>query len=106
MLDEKERRRVIREAIRHYPEFEDYFIRSGSATITHKGLTIHFMDLRSWLHQLSPRKRQAVYYNVILDLKQKDVADIMGITTVSVGQYVDLATAQLEKMLFGEDGSV
>jgi predicted DNA-binding protein (UPF0251 family) len=32
---------------------------------------------------------EAVWMNVVLDMKQKDVADIMKIRTVTVGQYVD-----------------
>lgn len=60
-------------------------------------MSISFWDLQGLLKHLSPRKREAVFYNVILDKKQKDVAKIMGITTVSVGQYVDQAMLQLER---------
>lgn len=60
-------------------------------------LSISFWDLQGLLFNLSPRKREAVFYNVILDKKQKEVAEIMGITTVSVGQYVDQAMLQLER---------
>lgn len=58
-------------------------------------VTFSFWDLHDQLSKLSRRKRQAVFYNVILDQKQKDVAQIMGITTVSVGQYVEQGMLQV-----------
>jgi predicted transcriptional regulator len=36
-------------------------------------------------------------------MKQKDVADVMGITTVSVGQYVESGFAQIAKEYFAEE---
>ncbi len=65
-------------------------------------VTLSFWDLQGALKNLSPRKREAVFYNVILDKKQKDVAEIMGITTVSVGQYVEQAMIQLSEAYFSE----
>lgn len=53
--------------------------------------------------ELSARKKEAIYYNVIRDLKQKDVAAIMGITTVSVGQYVESGFLQITNKLFGDE---
>jgi DNA-directed RNA polymerase specialized sigma24 family protein len=55
----------------------------------------NFWDLHRGLKELAPRKREAVEWNVIHDLKQKDVAKKMGITTVTVGQYVEHAFRQL-----------
>ena len=52
---------------------------------------------------LSKRKEEAFYLNVLRDMLQRDVADKMGITTVSVGQYVDQSMLQLVKYYFGED---
>lgn len=63
-------------------------------------VTLSFWDLQGALKKLSPRKREAVFYNVILDKKQKDVAAIMGITTVSVGQYVEQGFIQLSEDYF------
>ncbi len=54
-------------------------------------ISISFWDLHRGIKELTPRKREALYWNVIRDQKQKDVAARMGITTVSVGQYVDLS---------------
>lgn len=65
-------------------------------------ISLSFWDLQNALVNLSPRKREAVFYNVILDKKQKDVAAIMGITTVSVGQYVEQAMLQLSVDYFPE----
>lgn len=65
-------------------------------------LAISFWDLHNALHTLSDRKREAMFYNVILDWKQRDVAKKMGITTVSVGQYVEQACLQLAERYFAE----
>jgi DNA-directed RNA polymerase specialized sigma24 family protein len=58
-------------------------------------VSFDFWDLHRGLKELAPRKREALYYNVILDQKQKDVAKTMIITTVTVGQYVEHAFKQL-----------
>lgn len=110
--------RILREVLRHYLEFRDlvsqdgrshviehgYFIydESGENVVDKRSLKISFWDLHGGLKTLSARKREAVFYNVILDWKQKDVAARMGITTVSVGQYVDHACQQLSKRYFAE----
>lgn len=61
-------------------------------------VSFDFWDLHRGLKDLAPRKREAVLWNVIFDLKQKDVAKKMGITTVTVGQYVEHAFRQLIDM--------
>lgn len=100
--------RVLREVYRHYYEFQDYVSQTGNHVIEHGGITISFYDLRDGLRPqseggvLSDRKRQAVMLNVIKDMKQRDVADIMNITTVSVGQYVETAMELLSKTYFNE----
>lgn len=99
-MDEKKKHRALREAVRHYQELETLFTSKGVLVLSHDGLDICFMDLREALQRLSPRKREAIYYNVILDMKQKDVAEKMGITTVSVGQYVESGFAQIAKIYF------
>ena len=98
-----ERHRILREVYRHYTDFEDYFRRTGRETIEHGGVTINFTDLKDGIKNLSGRKQEAFYLNVIRDMKQKDVAEIMGITTVSVGQYVDQACRQLADVYWPED---
>ena len=87
----------------NYLQFQEYVRSTGKHAITHRGLTISFHDLGMGLEELSPRKKEAFYLNVILDKKQKDVAEIMGITTVSVGQYVESASRQLAEVYFGDD---
>lgn len=114
--------RVLREVYRHYYEFEALVAAYGTHTIDHAvrlyddegnevdriPVTISFFDLRDGLKPqseggvLSERKLQAVMLNVIADQKQKDVAEAMKITTVSVGQYVEHAMEQLAKMYFPE----
>lgn len=112
---EEPRHRILREVYRHYIEFRDYFQSTGESVIAHGywvqdesgeqrhvRIEISFWDLFYGLKDLSPRKREAVFYNVILDKKQKEVSKIMNITTVSVGQYVDQAFLQLAERYFAE----
>lgn len=123
--DEIPRHRVLREIIRHYLEFKELVThpehdglggyRDSDGVIDHAyyvenddgkhkvEISFSFWDLQDALKNLSPRKREAVFYNVILDKKQKDVAEIMGITTVSVGQYVEQACLQIAEDYFPED---
>lgn len=110
--------RILREIYRHYTELKAYVTAYGGDQIIHHTYTVYdedgnaigkdtidisFWDLHDSLEVLSDRKREAVHLNVILDWKQKDVAEKMGITTVSVGQYVEQAMLQLAKIYFAED---
>lgn len=118
------RHRVLREVFRHYLEFRQYVSDHGKHVIEHGYylydedgnhilnedgtkqkvmVTISFWDLFNGLKELSPRKREAVWYNVILDQKQHVVAKRMEITTVSVGQYVEQAMLQLSKRYFADE---
>ena len=107
--------RILREVYRNYPKFRSLFESEGKDVIKHSyfyydengekhkdTVTISLWDLQGALANLSTRKREAVFYNVILDKKQKDVAEIMGITTVSVGQYVEQAMMQLAETYFAD----
>lgn len=96
---------IIREVFRHYTDFYDYYKRTGQHTIDHKGVTISFLDLHRVLENtnLSDRKKEAFILNVLQDKRQKDVAEIMKITTVSVGQYVNAACRQLAEAYFTKE---
>lgn len=119
--------RILREVYRHYPEFKALFMDHGIHVIEHAvtvdtdegtkkiPITISFFDLREGLTPpryedgtpnpkaiLSQRKWEAVMLNVIRDMKQRDVAEVMDITTVSVGQYVEQAMIQLAERYFPE----
>jgi DNA-directed RNA polymerase specialized sigma subunit len=114
--------RILREVYRHYYEFQTLVSATGEHTLDHVvrlyddggneidrvPITISFFDLRDGLRPqneggvLSDRKLQAVMLNVVRDMKQRDVAEAMGITTVSVGQYVEHAMEQLAKTYFPE----
>jgi DNA-directed RNA polymerase specialized sigma24 family protein len=123
--EEIPKHRVLREVYRHYLEFRDlvslpehdgqggygnsdgviqygYWVEPEGGDRRRVLVTLSFWDLQGALKNLSPRKREAVFHNVILDKKQKDVAEIMEITTVSVGQYVEQAMLQLSKDYFSE----
>jgi RNA polymerase sigma factor (sigma-70 family) len=110
--------RILREVYRHYDEFHELVSNDGRAHVLEHGyyvkdpdtgekrhihLAISFWDLKRDLDKLSPRKREAFELNVIQDMKQKDVAAIMNITTVSVGQYVEAACEQLAQSFFSEE---
>lgn len=103
MASVTQRHRILREVYRHYTDFEDFFRRTGKDTLEHKGIVINFTDLKKGINELSGRKQEAFYLNVIRDMKQKDVAEIMNITTVSVGQYVDAACRQLAETYWADD---
>jgi DNA-directed RNA polymerase specialized sigma subunit len=95
-----EKDKVLREVYRNYNQFKEYVQNTGNDIIEYRGLTISFFDLDKNINKLSPRKKEAFYLNVIVDMKQKDVAEVMGITCVSVGQYTNQACEQLAKLYF------
>lgn len=118
---------ILREAYRHYLTFKQFVTDTGKDVIeyavpAHEGsdewvpISICFSDLERALKKfkdgteaqntvLSSRKEQAFLLNVILDQRQEDVAEQMGITTVSVGQYVKQAVTQLSEYYFGDMSS-
>jgi DNA-directed RNA polymerase specialized sigma24 family protein len=122
-----QRHKVLREAYRHLHEFEDFathsipepssgkYGQSGRTinaqnsglrdTIEYKGIVLSLIDLKNALVEanLAPRKQEAFYLNVICDMKQRDVAEKMGITTVSVGQYVEQAMLQIADVYFKDE---
>ena len=98
-----QKHKILAEVYRNYLTFRDHFARTGQDTIKHGPLTISFLDLQYGLSELAPRKKEAVWLNVICDMKQKDVAKIMGITTVTVGQYVKQAMLSLCKRYWDDD---
>lgn len=104
--------KVLREIYRHYPEYKTYVGNTGKHILDHSyylyaedqetvigkvTCEFSFWDLNGSLKGLSKRKKEAFFYNIIMDMKQKDVADIMGITTVSIGQYVAFSALELSK---------
>jgi len=105
--------RILKEIYRHYIDFEDLYKREGIETIEigkdyypdkplEEPITISFLDLKYGLDKLSKRKKEAFLYNIIYDKRQEDVAKIMGVTTVTVGQYVEAAAIQLSKRYFAD----
>lgn len=113
-----DKHKILREVYRHYTDFRDavargdvndvieYAIETETGSSKYLAMSISFSDLKHGLNELAPRKREAFFYNVILDWKQKEVAALMNITTVSVGQYVDAAMLQLSKRYFADVESV
>lgn len=115
---------ILREAYRNYLTFQEFVGSSGKDVIEYSvpagegsdewvPVAISFTGLERALKTysdhtkvngtvLAKRKEQAFYLNVLRDMKQKDVAELMGITTVSVGQYVEQAMLQLCDCYFAE----
>ena len=102
---------ILRELYRHYLTFRDYVGSGGDHILEHSyfvqdesgqpvwttigpkkygwvnarkvTISFSFWDLHRGLKNLAPRKKEAFFYNVILDQKQRTVAQHMKITTVS-----------------------
>lgn len=124
-LTANEKHKILREAYRNYLSFEQYVKDTAKDIIEYAvpekpgsdnyiPVQISFTDLQRALTQyhngvkaegtvLSKRKEEAFYLNVIRDMLQRDVAEEMGITTVSVGQYVEQAMIQLCDYYFDEE---
>jgi DNA-directed RNA polymerase specialized sigma24 family protein len=98
----REKLLALREALRHYPELRQLMESEGKHVIEARGIEISLWDLRRGIDALSPRKRQALELNVTRDLKQRDVARIMGISVPTVGQYVLAAIEQLARDYFAD----
>jgi predicted DNA-binding ribbon-helix-helix protein len=116
--------KILREAYRNYLTFKQFVTDTGRDVLEYRVpkergsdeyvlVSVSFTDLERALKSyndemrregtvLSKRKEQAFYLNVIRDMLQRDVAEIMGITTVSVGQYVEQGMMQLCDYYFGE----
>lgn len=108
-LTKKDKHKILRNIYRNYLTYQDYVagLQPGGSpdaeVIEHKGVTISFSDLKYGIKDLAPRKKEAFFYNVILDWSQRETAEQMGITTVSVGQYVDAAMEVLCRRFFADD---
>lgn len=111
-----EKTEILKEAYRHYPEFEAYVSATGKDIISYhvpkyegsdeyERIDLSFTDLQEALKnvKLAPRKKEAFELNVLQDMLQREAADIMGITTVSVGQYVNQAVYQLANWYFADE---
>src|SRR3954470_6474197 len=81
--------RVLREVLKHYSVFETLCSQTGDYEISHQGDKFTFLDLKGCLKNLSQRQMDAVFWFVIQDEKQKVVAERLGISTVTVGQYCE-----------------
>lgn len=69
-----------------------------------EGLDLNYFDLMDALGKVKMRvpkkKLEAFYLNVILDWKQKDVAQKLGVSPVTVGQHVTSVCQALEEVYF------
>lgn len=106
--------KVLKETYRNYHEYREHVARTGQDVISHAirksegtdeytTVSISFSDLQDGVSELAPRKKEAFYLHIICNMLQREVADVMGVTTVTVGQYVDDAMRQLSKRYFAEE---
>lgn len=65
-------------------------------------IEISFWDLLRGIKKISPRKREALWYSIILDKKQEEVGKIMGCRPVTCGQYANSACQQLADLHLNE----
>jgi len=100
---EQERLIIIRETLRHYREFRELMASDAIDSITACGVTISLWDLDRHLDTLSPRKREALTLNIILDLSQREAARRMRVSVPTVGMYVRAACAQIARRYFADD---
>lgn len=92
--------RLLREVLRGYNLFEEHCALTGRYEITFQGHTFNFLDLQKCLEGLTNRQMEAVYWFIIQDEKQKTVAERLGISTVTVGQYCEASCIQIARKLF------
>lgn len=113
-LKGNELNKILKEVYRNYLLFREEHMRTGLDVITYdvesspgsneyQTVVISFSDLREGVSELAPRKKEAFYYHIICNMRQREVGKIMGCTTVTVGQYVDSAVMQLAKKYFPEE---
>lgn len=94
--------RVLREVLRNYGVFESLCSQTGDYEISHRGVSFNFLDLQGCLKKLSKRQMEAVFFFVICDEKQKTVAERLGISTVTVGQYCESGLIRVAAELWPE----
>lgn len=94
--------RLLREVLKNYTVFETYCSSTGTYEIEHRGVRINFLDLKGCLKALPPRQKEAIWWFVICDEKQKVAKEYMGISTVTVGQYTDSALLRVAQQLWPE----
>lgn len=93
---------ILKEIYKNYLKFKYFFEQYGQDVIDYGPISLSYVDLQYGVRDLPPRKKEAFFYNIVLDLKQKDAAERMGVTTVTVGQYVEQALIQLSKRYFAD----
>ena len=99
---EKFKINTAKQVLRMYLALEDHFTQYGNFTLERDGLEINFLDLKGVLEGLAPHLNRAVYYNVILDMMQKEAAVEMGVAPTSVSLYVNDACKQVARRLWDE----
>lgn len=100
---------IIKEALRGYTKFKRHAALTGQDYIEHTytvydddgiptekiSIELSLWDLFRGVKKISPRKREALWYGVILDKRQEEVGEIMGCRPVTCGQYANSACMQL-----------
>lgn len=92
---------VVRELYRHRQSIFDFRTFYGKDVFEYKGITFaaHELDLAP-LDLLSPKQREAWVLAVLEDLPIGETAEVMGVSNVTAGQYVDHAARKLARYHF------
>jgi DNA-directed RNA polymerase specialized sigma24 family protein len=108
--------KLIEEALRSYTTFREHFGFTGDHVLEHSYIVynedgsrkekvtqvISLFDLFNGVKNLSPRKRQAIWYIAIQGYTQEEVGRIMGCRAVTCGQYLKAGCMQLAKEIYQE----
>jgi DNA-directed RNA polymerase specialized sigma24 family protein len=110
--------KIIREALRHYAEYRHHFRAHGQIgdVFSHTYIvynddaepqekvtvTLCYSDLLRCAKQLPQKKREALWYNIVLDKSNDEVASIMKCQTQTISQYVRSACEFLAEGYWNE----
>lgn len=93
---------VLREAFRHLQAFRVLYEDTGVDTLEAEGVSICLWDLEylyEQIHLLPPRQAQAIELFLVQNIKEVDVARLMGLKPQPVGMYASLGLEKLIDMV-------
>jgi DNA-directed RNA polymerase specialized sigma24 family protein len=114
---------IIRECLRHYTEFRRFAATDKNRHDSLQGViehtyqtydeddnviqkytfTISLWDLFDGMNKISKRKREALWYHIILDKSQKECETILGIKQATIGQYCSQSLIKLANVYLNHE---
>lgn len=96
---------VIRELYRNREALLDHHQWKGRDVIEYKGYLfaaheLTYEEMIKNLKKIPLKAREAFFYNVLLDLGQKESGELMGVGPVTIAQHVERASRMLAKIHF------